>query len=147
MASGLTAKKLASEIAVTMYDFDPNATTSTAVAWVDMKDFTKFMVGVMRTVGTSTMTLILRAATTNAGANVQTIVTKTISDSPDAVGDYIFEECVAEQIAAVAASSGYALRYLACYLSFETGTDEAAVMYIRSGAKFQYDELTADYVS
>lgn len=147
MASALTASKLTSEIAQTMYDFDPNATASTAVEWVDMKDFSKFMVGFFRTVGVSDITLLIRAATNNAGANVQTIVTKTVSSQPDAVGDYVFSECLAEQIAAVASTSGYALRYVSAYISFATGTDEGVVVYTRSGARFAYSELTADYVS
>lgn len=147
MASSLTATKLASEIAVTQYDFDPNSTASTAVAWVDMKDFSKFMASFFRTVGTSDITFLIRAATDNAGADVQTVVTKTVSSQPNAVGDYVFCECLAEQIAAVAASSGYALRYVSAYISFSTNTDEGVVTYVRSGAKFAYDELTADYVS
>lgn len=147
MASGLTAKKQASEVKVTMYDFDPNATTSTAVGWVDMRDFAKLMVGFFRTVGTADITMLIRAATDNAGADVQTIVTKTITAQPNALGDYVFLECTAEQIADVARSSGKALRYASAYISVATNTDEGVVMYMLGGAKFKYDELTADYVS
>ena len=39
----LTANKIASEVKITQYDFDPNTTDATAVAWVDMKDFSKFI--------------------------------------------------------------------------------------------------------
>jgi len=147
MASGLTAKKLASEVKITQYDFDPNATTSTACGWVDMKDFSKFMASFFRTIGTSNITFLIRAATDNSGSNVQTVITKTVSSQPNAVGDYVFCECTGEQIAAVAASSGYALRYVSAYISFETNTDEGVVTYLQSGARFKYDALTADYVS
>jgi len=101
MASGLNANKLMSEIKITQYDFDPDSTESTAVGWVDMRDFSKFLVGFFRTVGTSNITLLIKAATSAAGANAQTIVTKTISAQPNAVGDYVFLECLAEQIAQV----------------------------------------------
>jgi len=143
----MDANKLMSEIKITQYDFDPNTTDSTAVGWVDMRDFSKFLVAFFRTVGTSNITLLIRAATNNAGANVQTILTKTIAAQPDAVGDYVFEECLAEQIAQVAATSGYALRYVSAYISFATNTDEGVVTYVQGGARFKYDGLTADYVS
>ncbi|HOC94289.1 MAG TPA: hypothetical protein PKH33_18205 [bacterium] len=147
MASGLNANKLMSEIKITQYDFDPDSTESTAVGWVDMRDFSKFLVGFFRTVGTSNITLLIKAATSAAGANAQTIVTKTISAQPNAVGDYVFLECLAEQIAQVAATSGYALRYVSAYISFATNTDEGVVTYVQGGPRFAYDGLTADYVS
>lgn len=147
MASGLTANKLMSEIKITQYDFDPDSTESTAVGWVDMRDFSKLLVGFFRTVGTSNITLLIKAATSAAGANAQTIVTKTISAQPNAVGDYVFLECLAEQIAQVAATSGYALRYVSAYVSFATNTDEGVVTYVQGGPRFAYDGLTADYVS
>jgi hypothetical protein len=143
----LTAKKLASEIKVEMFDFDPNATAATAVSWVDMKDFSKLMVGFFRTVGTSAITLTIQASAASNGASAETVVTKTVSSQPDAVGDYIFAECMAEQIAQKGSDTGKALRYVSAVISFATGTDEAVVTYIRSGAKFAYDALTADYVS
>jgi len=148
MASSLTANKLTSEFAQRTYDFDLDATTVTAVEWVDMKDFSKFLVGVMRTVGTSAMTLIIQGATSSAGANAQTIVTKTFTaGQPNAVGDNVFLECLAEQVAAVSTSSGYALRYVSAAISVATASDEVAVTYTRSSPRFAYDGLTADYIS
>lgn len=143
----LTANKTMSEVKITQYDFDPNSTAATAVGWVDMRDFSKLLVSFFRTVGTSNITLVIKAAPAASATNEQTIVTKTISAQPNAVGDYVFEECLAEQIAAVSASSGYALRYASAYISFATNTDEGVVTYIQSGPRFQYDGLTADYVS
>lgn len=147
MASGLTANKLMSEIKITQYDFDPDSTASTAIGWVDMRDFSKLLVGFFRTIGTSDITLLIKGATSSAGANAQTIVTKTISAQPNAVGDYVFLECLAEQIAQVASTSGYALRYVSAYVSFATNTDEGVVTYVQGGPRFAYDGLTADYVS
>lgn len=147
MASGLTANKLASEIAVTHYDFDPDATAATAVGWVDMRDFSKMMVSFFRTIGTSAMTLTIKAAPAASETNAQTIVTKTVSSEPDAVGDYLFLECLADQIAQVAATSGYALRYVSAYVSFATATDEGVVTYIRGGSRFAGEGLSADNIA
>lgn len=143
----LQANKLASEIAVTHYDFDPNATTATAAGWVDMKNFSKLLVSFMRTVGTSALTLKIQASASSNGASAEDIVTKTVSSEPDAVGDYLFLECLAEQIANKGATTGKALRYASAVLSFATGTDEGVVTYIRGGARFAYDQLTADNIS
>jgi len=143
----LTADKLATEIKVTQYDFDPNSTAATAVAWVDMRDFSKLLVAFFRTIGTSAVTLTIKAGTTSSGGTTATVVTKTVSSEPDAVGDYIFLECLASQVAQKAAEDGYAYRYVSAYVSFATGTDEGVVTYILGGPKFAYDGLTADYVS
>lgn len=143
----MEAKKLASTIKVTQYDFDPNATTATAVAWVDMRDFASLLVSFFRTVGTSALTLKIQASAASNGDSAEDIVTKTVSDEPDAVGDYIFLECLAEQVAAKAASTGKALRYVSAVASLATNTDEGVVTYILGGPRFAYDELTADFVS
>ena len=143
----LTAKKLASEIKVTQYDFDPNSTSATAVGWVAMKDFGKLMVSFFRTIGTSTVTLAIKAATDSSGTNATTVVSKTISDQPDAVGDYIFLECIASQIAQIGTDNSLALTHASAYVSFATATDEGVVTYIQGSPSFAYDGLTADYVS
>jgi len=143
----LTAEKLTSELKVTQYDFDPDGTSATAVEWVDMKDYGKILVSFFRTVGTSNLTFLVQASASSAGTSAETVLTKTISSQPDAVGDYVFAEVLAEQIAAKAASTGKALRYVSAVLTFGTGTDEGVVTYIRGGSRFKYTSLTADYVS
>jgi len=143
----LTAKKTASEVCITQYDFDPNGTSATAVGWVDMKDFSKFMASFFRTIGTGTLAFIIQASASSDGSSPETIVTKTVSSEPNAVGDYIFCECLSEQIAQIGSETGKALRYVSATLTFGTGTDEGVVTYVRSGARFKYDALTADYVS
>ena len=143
----MEANKLASTIKVTQYDFDPNATTATAVAWVDMQNFTSLLVSFFRTVGTSALTLKIQASAASNGASAEDIVTKTVAAEPDAVGDFIFLECLAEQVAAKAASTGKALRYVSAVASFATNTDEGVVSYIMGAPRFAYDGLTADFVS
>jgi len=141
--------KLTSEIKIIGWGkFDPNTTDPTAVAWVDMKDFAKMLVAFRRTVGTSNMTLAIKASATALGTNAETIVSKTFAaGQPNAAGDKVFLECLAEQVAAVAASTGKDLRYASAVISFETLTDEGETFYILGGPRFAYDGLTADYVS
>jgi hypothetical protein len=143
----MDAKKLTSTLKVTQYDFDPNATTEAAVAWVDMRDFVSLLVGFFRTVGTGALTLKIQASAAANGANPEDIVTKTVSAEPNAVGDYVFLECLAEQVAAKAASTGKALRYVSAVASLATNTDEGVVTYIMGAPRFAYDSLTADFVS
>jgi hypothetical protein len=140
--------KLMSEIQVKQYDFDPNATTATAVAWVDMKGFTKFLVAFFRTVGTANATLSIQASAAAAGTNAETIVSKTFTaGQPNALAYHVFLECLSEQVAAIAASTGKDLRYVSAVISLATNTDEGVVTYILGGPRFAYDGLTADYVS
>jgi hypothetical protein len=139
--------KITTEEKFELYDFDPNATSATAVAWVDMRDFSRLLVSFFRTVGTSGLTFIIQASAAANGASPETILTKTISAEPDAVGDYVFAEISAEDIVGVASTSGKALRYVSAVLTFATGTDEGVITYVRSGARFKCEGLTADFVS
>lgn len=143
----LTPEKLTSELKVTQYDFDPNSTAATAVSWVDMKDYSKLLVAFFRTVGTSGLTFLIQASAASNGASAETVVTKTISSEPDAVGDYVFAEVLAEQIRQKGEETGKALRYVSAVLTFATGTDEGVVTYVLGGPRFKYTGLTADYVS
>lgn len=144
----MTPDKIQTKLKVTAYDFDPDATTETDAAWVDMQNFDQLLVMFVRTVGASDVTLEINANTASDGSGDEaTIVTKTFSAQPDAVGDHVFLECLAEQIAQQAAEDGKDYRYVSATLSFATATDEGVVVYIRDGARFKYDGLTADYIS
>lgn len=144
----MSAEKLTSNLAITSYDFDPDATTSTAVGWVDMRDFQNLLVQYFKTVGTGVLTsLIIKAATDNSGTNATTILTAAPAADPDAVGDYIFAEIDADDIRDAGENAGLALRYVSAYVALGTGTDEAVVTYIRSGARFPATDLTADVVA
>lgn len=143
----MTPNKLMSEVQIKQYDFDPDATTATAIAWVDMRDFSQLLVSFFRTVGVSNLTFLIQASASDTGSSPETILTKTFSAQPNAVGDYVFAEVTAEQIAGVAATSGKALRYVSAVLTLATGTDEGVVTYFKAGARFKYDGLSADYVS
>ena len=140
--------KILSSLKITAYDFDPNATTATDVSFVDMRDLYSLCVMVFRTVGTSTMTLTIVANTdSDGGGDEETIATKTFTaGQPDAVGDYVFLEVLAEQIRTSGDSNDEALRYVSAKISFETATDEAVVAYIAK-PRFKFDGLSADLIS
>lgn len=138
-----SVEKLTSELAVTHYDFDPGATTATEIDWVDMRDHCGILVSFFRTIGTGAVTFKIMANTASDGSGTDAdIVTHAVSSEPDAVGDYIFLECTAEQIAAAGAD----MRYVTAVVSVATGTDEGVITYIRKG-KRQYSGLTADVIA
>lgn len=132
--------------AITAYDLDPDATTTTDVAWVDMRDYTRLAVMFFRTVGTSDITLsVLGNSAANGGGSDVTVKTKTLTSvQPNAVADYTFLE-VSEDEIVTASESG--ARYLSANVSFATSTDEGVVVYIRHGAKHPQAGNTADSIA
>lgn len=151
MASPQASDKLLSSLAITHYDFDPDGTSATDVAWVDMRDFENFAFSFLRTIGTSdvTVTILANAASDGSGTDVtvKSWTNATFGD-PDAAFDYAFGECTAEEIAQEAADAGVDnARYVSVNLTFATGTDEAVVTYIRGGCKRCYDGLTSNSIA
>lgn len=139
-----SVEKLTSSLAVTHYDFDPDGTDPVDIAWVDMKEHSNFMCSFFRTVGTSnvdTFRIIANSASDGSGSDV-VIVTHAVGSQPNAVGDYIFLECTAEQVGA----AGTDLRYVSAQVEFATGTDEGVVTYIRCGGR-EYTGLSSDTVA
>lgn len=130
---------------IAMYDFDPNATTTTDISWVDMRDYDRLLVGFFRTIGTSDLTFSLIGNTaSNGGGTDVTLKTKTLTSvQPDAVGDYTFLEISADEIVAASESGA---RYVSANMAFATSTDEGVVLYIRTGAKYP-QTLTADVIA
>ena len=135
---------------VTMYDFDPDATTATEVAWVDMRDFGEATFAFFRTIGTGATTLrvLANAASDGSGTDV-VIASKTLTAAePNAVGDYTFQSITAEQIAQEASDAGVAgVRYVCLELSVATNTDEGVALYILSKPRYAYTALTADNIA
>ena len=142
-------QKLRSIAKRTIYDFDPGVTTEVEVAWVDMRDFESLLVGFFRTIGTSAFTLRLMANTAANGSGTDVnIKTLTITAEPNAVGDYIWVETSAAEIAQAAAEAGVdGVRYITAVASVATDTDEGVFYYERGRASFPQDALTADSVA
>ncbi len=144
MVSAVTTERATALAARTIYDFDPGGTSLTDIAWVDLQGFDWFLVGVFRTIGTSDMVLHILAndASDGSGTDVTVKTHGFGGGQPDAVGDYIWLSCVAEEIRALDSDA----RYVSAQLSVATGTDEAVVTYERGGGK-QYTALTAESIA
>lgn len=144
MASTVATEKLTANIAVTHYDFDPNATTATDIAWVDMRNFGHFLCSFFRTIGTSNVTfkILANSASDGSGQDVE-VKAHAVGSQPDAVGDYLFLECTAAEIAAL----GSNLRYVTASVSVATNTDEGVVTYVRGLPRNAYADLSADTVA
>lgn len=150
MASPQASDKALARAARTMYDFDPDGTSAVDVAWVDMQNYRRLVVGLFRSVGTGSVTSfkILANAQSNGGGTDVEIKAHAIGSAPNAVGDYIWLECSAEEIAQEAADAGIeGVRYVSANIALVTNTDECVVYYERCDPRFAYDNLTADYIS
>lgn len=150
MASSQSSDKFFQNVKITQYDFDPDGTSAVDVAWVDMRDFGGFSFSFFRTVGTSDVTvkILANSASDGSGTDVEVKAwTNATFGDPDAVGDYAFGECTAEEIIQTAITAGTTARYVTVNLTFATGTDEAVVTYIRTKPRFAYDGLTANSIA
>lgn len=144
MASAQNSNHLKSTLAVKSFDFDPNVTTAVDVGWVDLSGFTAFLVCLFHSVGTGLVTsFIIQASAAADGSNPVTVKAHALGTAPDAVGDQVFLECSAEEIAGL----GTHLRYVNANIALATGTDECVVTYVRESSRFSYDGLTADIIS
>lgn len=150
MASPQSSEHVFSRQALKMYDHDPDATTAVDVAWVDLQNFHRFAIGVFHSVGTGSFTAVKILANNASDGSGTDIVIKShaLGSQPDAVGDQVFLECTAEEIAQEAADAGLTgVRYVTANVQLGTGTDECVVLYVRSEPRFNYDGLTADVIA
>lgn len=143
MVSTQTNQKFLSRNVVTQYDFNPDATTATEIGWVDMRDAGVFTVGFFRTVGTSNLTFKIVANSESDGSGTDVDVKTYSGAEPNAVGDYCFLECTAQELGAL----GTDLRYVTASCAVATGTDEGVVTYIRSDLRFPRQDATADSIA
>lgn len=143
MPATYTADRFLSENAIKLYDFDPDATSVTAVAWVPLALFSRLVAVFFRTIGTSNVTFDIAAATSAAGAGATQVKAHAVASQPDAVGDQIYLEVTAEQVKEVLATA----THVSARVSFATNTDEGVVGYIRADGRFQYSGLTADIIA
>ena len=140
--------KLLDNLSITSYDFDPGATTETEISWFDMRDFDCFVAQFFRTIGTGATTFKIMGNTASDGSGTDVdIVTHAVASEPDAVGDYIFLECGANEIAQAASAAGVdGVRYVTAVVSVATGTDEGVVTYVAKGNR-GYAGLTSDSIA
>lgn len=148
MAEAITeTQDLKAALAVTQYDFDPDATSATDIEWVDMRDYSSILIGFFRTVGSSALTFKILANDASDGTGTDVTV-KTVSPdaAPDAVGDHVWYEVNASEIRQACEDAGVDGRYVTANLAFATGTDEGVVTYVRK-ALHKEEDKTADVVA
>ena len=144
MASTLDSQKFASKNAVTMYDFDPGATTAADVGWVDLRDYEGIHISVRHSVGTgaiSTFKILGNSASDGSGTDVE--LKASTPTTADAVGDTVHLEVTAAELAAL----GTDLRYVSASLSLATATDECVVTYVRYDSKRAAADLTSNVIA
>ncbi len=129
---------------VTMYDYDPGATTTSSIAWVDMNGYSSIMCGFLRQAGTAATTMAITSDSDSDGGGTNvTVKSKTLTSAePNATGDYTWIEVTESDIAEADADG----RYVTLTLSVATSTDDGSVVYIRK-AKHGKLNATADNIS
>ena len=124
-------QQLRAKLAVTGYDFDPNATAATDVGWIDATNVDALLVTFVRTIGTSDLTFAIIGNTAEDGSGTDTVIKNiTLAAQPDAVGDTVFGEVTRGEILQAASDAGVEIAGLSAQLTFATSTDEGVVVYI-----------------
>jgi hypothetical protein len=147
MVSTFNGQKLRSKAARRLYDFDPGATTLTDIGWVSAVGLLEFLCGFFRTIGTGAVEfkILGNTAADGSGTDVE-LKAHAVAAEPDAVGDQIWLEISAAEIAEQAAAAGVDIVAISAAVSVATATDEGVVLYERH-LDYQQEDLTADIVA
>ncbi|MBP9863345.1 MAG: hypothetical protein KBD62_35700 [Kofleriaceae bacterium] len=157
MASALSSEKIGSALFLASYDHDPGATTAvitsadggTTKKALDLSLYGAF--GVLakpNIVGGGGLTKLEIIAADNEALTTNVVVVKDSGTiAADALSDYAFLECTAEEVAQLSAAGGYASRYVGARLTMGTNTDEATVTYIGFAPRFPRSGLTATVIA
>ena len=144
MAVASATDKIACNYKVTMYDQDDaTATSANNVGWVDMRDYTNILVAVFTSAltGTGPTVFTLEGNTGAAGGGTdREIKAHAMGDLPNAVGDWVYLECSAEEIAQVGSDNDEDLRYVSAQVTCQHNDDEMVVMF-NTGSGLKYVHL------
>lgn len=155
MASALSTEYLGSRLKIRSYDHDPGATSAvlcspdggTTIRYEDMKELRKFSVlAAPAIVGGNGVTKVEIVASATTAFSSVTVIKDSGAVQADALDDFVFLECTAEEIAHLGAAAGVELRYVAARLTNATGTDEVKVIYISQPVR-EYSGLTATTIA
>ena len=136
-------KKLSNRMKIEMHDFDPGATTVTAVGWRAISGYRTFLARLMRTIGTAATTFDIAVATDSSGSGALAVITHAVDDEPNAVGDELFLECSVENMRETLATA----THWSPRISVATGTDEMVVTTIEADPQHPRTGLTANIVA
>ncbi len=144
MASANASQTMASRRIVRMWDHDPGATTAQIVTpdggtvkrVEDMSLFSRFGLGVMATViaggGTGVTLVEICASDAADGTGNVTVIKATAAIVADAQGDWVWLECMAEEVRQLSQTNRYIFGRITC----NNAGDEAAVIYELDGLRF-----------
>lgn len=140
----LIAERFLANNLMKMHDLDPGDTNANAISWVSVALYRGYVVGLMRTIGTSAVTLTINAATSAAGAGSTIVKTKTFTaGQPDAVGDFVFLEATADEITEALPTA----THVSAVVTLATGTDELAAVTIQTQPIFPQSGLSPDSIA
>lgn len=152
MASSVETQKIRSSQKIEMWDHDPGGTSATIVSpdggttkrTVDLRDVSCFAVAAALTVpGTSgaiTKLEIIASAASDMSSPV--VIKDSGTVDADAAGDWLIEECTAEEVAQLGSENSKDLRYVAGRITMDAGDAEACVVYLQTKRRFSYKNLT-----
>lgn len=143
MPATYTAEHIKANQKTKLHDFDPGATTVTAIEWRPIEGYRRFLAAFFRTIGTGAVTFDIAVATSAAGAGATQVVAHAVGSEPDAVGDQLYLECDVEQMREVLATA----THWSPRVSVATGTDEGVVLTEEHDPQHPVTGLTADIVA
>lgn len=140
MASPTATQHVRSNLKIQVWDHDPDTASALVVSsdagttdrYMDMRDLSHFAViatnGALTGAGITKLEIV--AATDTSGTNL-TVIKDSGTVAADALGDWVMEECTAEEVAQEGADAGVVgLRYVAGRLTLANSSDESIVTYI-----------------
>ena len=145
MASAVTVDYLSSVLKILMFESDPDNTVAVDISWQDFRDFESFLCTLFHSVGTGTVVsfAILGNPQSNGGGTDVNIKSHALASQPDAVGDWVFLECLASEFPPLAVTT---LRYVSANYDPGTSTDEFIFTYVFGQPKFAFGGLTAQVI-
>ena len=146
MASTVATQWFRSNFDIQMWDHDPDSASATLITpdagttkrSVDMRKYSRFAVAAMTTViaGAAITKLEIVAYSDSALSANATVVKDSGTVAADAQGDWVIEECSAEELSKLSDTAGADLRYLAGRITMANSGDEAAVLYLMEPVRF-----------
>jgi len=149
MASSVSTDKIATEYLFQYWDHDPGSTNAimcspdggTTIRYVDMRDYDAFACIVAAAALSGSGVTLAEIVASDAVTFSNKVVIKTSGTiAADALADWAFLECTAEEIAHLATT--YDLRYVAARITCQNAADEATAVYFAI-PKRPHDTLTA----
>lgn len=151
MASPQSSNKIASNCKWTIHDVDADYSTAAVVTSTvtDALSYGGFGVLAMSSLlaGNGITKVEIIGCTGSDGTGSITVIKDSGTVAADAVGDYVFLECTAEELRQEAADAGADLRYYAVRLTNNNSGDEAVISVLATDPRIATSGLTATTIS